>query len=159
MWQEWLQQKPRVANSRAEENWSSVPEQYKMLKYVKAALPLIITLILDRGYSVSVVLQGLFRCSWHGPTVCMQWTEATVVCENLGWLFHKQLEIVVNRPFFRVGSCGNQVGTAVEQILSNTFLLLWAQHVMETSLSPTSRAAFLSIHFMGWSNNFVFLFC
>lgn len=39
MWQEWLQQKPKVANSCAEENWSSVPEQYKMLKCVKAALP------------------------------------------------------------------------------------------------------------------------
>lgn len=80
--------------------------------------------------------------------------------KHLGWLFHKQLEIVVNRPFFfRVGSCGSQVGTAVEQILSNTFLLLWAQHIMETSLSPICRAAFLSIHFMGWSKNFVFLFC
>lgn len=79
----------------------------------------------------------------------------------LGWLFHKQLEIVVNRPFFfTVGSCGNQVGTAVEQILANLFFfLLWAQHILETSLSPISRAAFLSIHFKVWSKNWIFLFC
>lgn len=152
MWQEWLQQKPRVANSCAEENWSSVPEQYKMLKCVKAALPLIITLLLDRGSSVCCApgfIQELLD-----PQCVYSELQQQQCLQHLGWLFYKQLEVVVNRRFFSQWAL---VEARLElQWNKSMFLLLWAQHIMETSLSPICRAAFLSIHFYGLVKEFCF---
>lgn len=86
-----------------------------MLKCVKAALPLIITLILDRGYSVCCAPGFIWELL--DPQCVYSELQQQQCSQHLGWLFHKQLDVVVNRPFFfRVGSCGSQVGTAVEQI-------------------------------------------
>lgn len=115
MWQEWLQQKPRVANPCAEENWSSVPEQYKMLKCESCS---------STDHNSGVGQRLLCVCCAAGfLQVFLTGTHSELkqqqCLKHLGWLFHKQLEIVVNRPFFfRVGS----VETRLELQWNKSFL-------------------------------------
>lgn len=156
MWQEWLQQKPRVANSCAEENWSSVPEQYKMLKCVKAALPLIITLILDRGYSVCCA-PGFIR-ELLDPQCVYSELQQQQCSQHLGWLFHKQLDVVVNRPFFFQSGLLWKPGWNCSGTNPCSFCCglstLW-----KVLCLPSAEQHFYPFTFMGWSKNFVFLFC